>query len=90
MTILKDYISKLCLEISVLFYRNSNKKFLTAFISYFNIYSHVDLGFIAPKLILWDYKICYTLTGGTLLIHLALVKAMLICLWAKVFRVVAK
>lgn len=48
----KDYISKLCLEISVLVYRNSNKTFLTTFIIYFSVYSHVDLWLIAPKLVL--------------------------------------
>lgn len=77
-TILKYYISKLCLELSVLFYRSSNKTFLTTFVIYFNVYSHVNLWFIASKLVL-DYKICSALTGGTLHFRLALVKSVLIC-----------
>lgn len=44
----KDYISKLCLEISVLVYTD----ILTTFIIYFSVYSHVDLWLIAPKLVL--------------------------------------
>lgn len=89
-TILKYHIKKLCLKISVLFFRNSNVIFLTTFIIYFNVHSWVDLWFTAPKLILWDYKVCNTVRGAALHICLALVKALLIYLWAEALCVVAE
>lgn len=89
MTILKYHIKKFCLEISV-FSRNSNKIFLTTFIIYFSVYSQVHLWFIAPKLILWDSKVWNTLRGATLHICLALVKALLVHLWAEVLHMVAE
>lgn len=41
--ILKYHIKRLCLEICVLFSRNSNIIFLTTFIIYLNVYSQVDM-----------------------------------------------